>query len=47
VQFEHGIYVLHVFQKKAKHGVATPKSDLDLIRKRLRMVEQAVKELKA
>ena len=28
------IYVLHVFQKKSKKGLATPKSDLDLIRQR-------------
>ena len=28
------IYVLHVFQKKSKKGLATPKSDLELIRQR-------------
>jgi phage-related protein len=28
------IYVLHVFQKKSKIGIATPKSDVDLIEKR-------------
>lgn len=28
------IYVLHVFQKKSKTGIATPKSDIDLIEKR-------------
>ena len=28
-------YVLHVFQKKAKHGIATSKRDLNLIRTRL------------
>jgi phage-related protein len=28
------IYVLHVFQKKSKSGIATPKQDLDLITKR-------------
>jgi phage-related protein len=30
------IYVLHFFQKKAKTGIATPKKELDLIRRRLR-----------
>jgi phage-related protein len=25
------IYVLHAFQKKAKHGIKTPKPDLELI----------------
>jgi phage-related protein len=29
------IYVLHVFQKKSKRGIATPKQDIDLIRRRL------------
>ena len=28
-------YVLHVFQKKAKHGIATSKRELNLIRTRL------------
>jgi phage-related protein len=45
VRFERGIYVLHVFQKKAKRGIATPKSDLDLIRHRLKVAEQVAKEL--
>ena len=26
------VYVLHAFQKKSKHGIATPKRELDLIR---------------
>lgn len=29
------VYVLHCFQKKAKHGIATPKAVLDLIHERL------------
>lgn len=29
------VYVLHVFQKKSKRRIATPKSDIDLIRSRL------------
>ena len=35
VRFEDGVYVLHAFQKKSKVGIATPKKELDLIRKRL------------
>lgn len=34
-QFAETIYVLHVFQKKSKHGIATPKQEIDLIRQRL------------
>jgi phage-related protein len=29
------IYALHFFQKKSKRGIATPKKELDLIRRRL------------
>lgn len=30
------VYVLHAFQKKSKHGIGTPKIELDLIERRLR-----------
>jgi phage-related protein len=40
VKFENGIYVLHCFQKKSKSGIATPKQDMDLIKARLRQVQE-------
>ena len=40
VRFETAVYVLHAFQKKAKRGAATPKPELDLVRRRLRAAEQ-------
>ena len=36
----NAIYVLHVFQKKAARGIATPQHELDLIKARLRWAEQ-------
>ena len=30
------VYVLHCFEKKAKSGIATPKRELDVIRRRLK-----------
>jgi phage-related protein len=36
VRFIDAVYVLHVFQKKSKSGIATPKPDLDLIEERLK-----------
>ncbi len=39
VRFKEAVYVLHAFQKKSKRGIATPKSDIDLIRRRLRDAE--------
>jgi phage-related protein len=47
VRFERAVFVLHVFQKKAKHGIATPQSDLDLIQRRLKVAEQVAKELES
>lgn len=35
VQFSGVVYVLHAFQKKSRSGVATPKSEIDLITLRL------------
>jgi phage-related protein len=35
VQFSNVIYVLHAFQKKSKSGIATPRKDIKLIRRRL------------
>jgi phage-related protein len=32
--FENAVYVLHVFQKKSKTGIATPRHDIELIRRR-------------
>jgi phage-related protein len=34
------IYVLHVFQKKSKTGIKTPKSEIDLIKARLKRAEE-------
>jgi phage-related protein len=35
VQLGSAIYVLHAFQKKAKHGRKTPQRDMELIKSRL------------
>jgi len=36
VRFAEAVYVLHAFKKKSKRGIATPKGDIDLIKRRLR-----------
>jgi phage-related protein len=43
VRFPEKVFVLHVFQKKSKSGIATPKADMDIIRERLRMAEAFVR----
>lgn len=40
VRFAKAVYVLHAFQKKSKHGVATPKAELDLIDQRLKRARE-------
>jgi phage-related protein len=36
VRFVERVYVLHVFQKKSKKGIATPQSEIDLVQQRLK-----------
>jgi phage-related protein len=40
VRFAKAVYVLHAFQNKSKRGVATPKTELDLIDKRLKRARE-------
>lgn len=39
VRFAEVVYVLHAFQKKARHGISTSQQDMDLIRTRLKQAE--------
>jgi phage-related protein len=40
VKLEAVVYVLHVFQKKSKQGIATPKQDINLIEMRLKRAQE-------
>jgi phage-related protein len=40
VKFAGAIYVLRAFQKKSRKGIATPQSEIELIRTRLRAAEE-------
>ncbi|HET6218757.1 MAG TPA: type II toxin-antitoxin system RelE/ParE family toxin [Acidobacteriaceae bacterium] len=44
IRFAEAIYVLHAFQKKSKRGIATPKQELDLIKRRLAEAERLHRE---
>jgi phage-related protein len=44
VCYAEAIYVLHSFRKKSKRGIATPKKDIDLIRRRLAEAERLHRE---
>jgi len=40
VKFESAIYVLHAFQKKSKKGIKTPRDEIELVRRRLKVAEE-------
>jgi len=40
VRFADAVYVLHAFQKKSKSGIATPRSEIELARQRLKTAER-------
>jgi phage-related protein len=44
VRFKDVVYVLHVFQKKSTKGIATPKKEIELIRRRLAEAERDHRE---
>ena len=40
VRFARAVYVLHCFQKKSHKGIETPKTDVELVSRRLRLARQ-------
>jgi phage-related protein len=45
VRLKNAVYVLHAFQKKSKHGIATPKSTMELVNQRLQRAIEIEREL--
>jgi phage-related protein len=45
VRFKKAVYVLHVFQKKSKRKISTPREDMDLIEERLKRASREYKDL--
>ena len=43
VSIGDSIYVIHAFQKKSKSGIATPQSEMELVRQRLKQLRSEVK----
>jgi phage-related protein len=44
VRFTQAVYVLHAFQKKSPHGIATRQSDVALVRERLKVAQRDYEE---
>jgi phage-related protein len=38
IKINEVVYVLHAFQKKSKHGIATSKNEIDIIKKRINTI---------
>ena len=42
VQIGTDIWIVHTFQKKSKSGIATPKTEIDLVHERLKRLKEAL-----
>ncbi len=45
VKFSDTVFVLHAFQKKSKHGIATPKKEMELIHQRLKVAREYLDQM--
>jgi len=43
VQLADEVWVIHAFQKKSKHGIKTPKREMDLVKDRLKRLKEALR----
>ncbi|MCM2397753.1 type II toxin-antitoxin system RelE/ParE family toxin [Rhizobium sp. S95] len=43
LQIGTDIWVVHAFQKKSKSGIATPKQEIDLIRERIKRLQEMLR----
>jgi phage-related protein len=43
LQMGDDIWIVHAFQKKSKSGISTPKSEIDLIRERIKRLKEALR----
>ena len=41
------VYVLHAFQKKSRHGIATPQNEIELVKRRLQRALEIDRELES
>jgi phage-related protein len=44
VRFANAVYVLHTFQKKSPHGIATSQRDIALVKERLKIAQRDYEE---
>ncbi len=44
IRFREAVYIVHVFLKKSKRGIATPKREIEVIKRRLAEAERLHRE---
>lgn len=42
IQLGADVWVIHAFQKKSKSGIATPQTEIDVVRERLRRIKEGL-----
>ena len=40
VKFDSAVYVLHAFQKKSRKGIKTPREEMEIVQRRLKLAEE-------
>ena len=40
LRLDDDIWIVHAFQKKSKSGIATPKTEIDLVRERIKRLKE-------
>ncbi len=45
VKFPTAVYILHAFQKKSRKGIATPKDDIEMIKRRFKLASETDAEV--
>jgi phage-related protein len=43
VQLGDDLWVVHAFQKKSKHGIKTPKNEIDVVKDRLKRLKEMMR----
>jgi phage-related protein len=41
IRYSNAVYVIHCFQKKSHQGITTPKRDIEVIKSRLKFLEES------
>jgi phage-related protein len=43
LQLDDDVWVIHAFQKKSRHGIKTPKQEIDVVKDRVKRLKEALR----